>query len=178
MLVLGCNGEVEPETRAVDQGRYLALGDSISAHAQQVLLQNVAAAMKEGGPQYAVDFCNTRAIPLTDSVAARYEVVLQRLSDRNRNPGNALASDQDRVAWKRMQTAPAAVVEQDETGGAWYYAPIFLAMPACMKCHGGADDVDPGTRTILAERYPNDQAMGYQLGDLRGMWKIGFLPTE
>lgn len=49
-------------------------------------------------------------------------------------------------------------------------------MPTCLKCHGGAEDIAGGTRAVLAEKYPRDRATGYQLGDLRGMWKIGPRP--
>ncbi len=158
---------------ATEQAAYLALGDSISGRAQLVLMKNVSSAMQAGGPEHAVTFCNTRAVQLTDSVAGLYDVVVQRLSDRNRNPGNKIELPQDHAAWERFATDKAAYVHKDADGTVWYYKPITMGMPTCLKCHGGAEDITEGTRAVLVEKYPQDRATGYQLGDLRGLWKIG-----
>jgi cytochrome c551/c552 len=45
-------------------------------------------------------------------------------------------------------------------------------MPTCIKCHGGKTDITESTQKMIAQKYPNDKAIGYQMGDLRGMWKI------
>lgn len=178
IILLGCHGSTPPETPAAELGAILAMGDSIAKQTQQVLMGNVAAAMQRGGPAYAVDFCNTQAVPLTDSMAARFAVTVQRLSDRNRNPGNAIAAEADRAAWKRISEGQQPFVAQRADGGAWYYKPIFIGMPTCLKCHGGAGDIAPETLAVLAERYPADKAVGYRDGELRGLWKIGFQPTR
>jgi hypothetical protein len=54
--------------------------------------------------------------------------------------------------------------------------PIVLNNALCLKCHGGADDVDAATMKVLAERYPADEATGYRLDDLRGIWRIEVPP--
>ncbi|NLN34302.1 MAG: hypothetical protein GX159_12015 [Flavobacteriaceae bacterium] len=43
--------------------------DSIATVSQMILLQNVAGAIQKGGIDYAVEFCNIQAMPLTDSIA-------------------------------------------------------------------------------------------------------------
>jgi len=176
LLPAACTNTGPGMLSATERADFLALGDSISAQAQQVLLKNVSAAMQAGGPEHAVAFCNTRAVPLTDSVAALFEVDVQRLSDRNRDPDNGIRLPQDRAAWERFASDKSAFVQQDAEGAVWYYKPITVGMPTCLKCHGGAEDIAEGTRAVLAEMYPQDRATGYQLGDLRGMWKIGLRP--
>ncbi|MBP8824315.1 MAG: DUF3365 domain-containing protein [Flavobacteriales bacterium] len=178
-LLNACGGLPPPDVVAENNmPAILALGDSISAHAQQVLLKNVSAAMQAGGPDHAVAFCSTRAMPLTDSMAADHQVVLQRISDRNRNPANALVTDMDRQAWQRAGTDKSGFVQVDGDGTAWYYKPIHIGLPTCLKCHGGVEDMAPSTRAILEENYPDDKATGYAQGDLRGLWKIGFAALE
>lgn len=178
LMLFGCTDGTPPAAAPMDPAVVLAMGDSITMQAQQVLMKNVAMAMQEGGPAHAVDFCNARAVPLTDSMAARFAVTVQRLSDRERNPANAMATDADRAAWKRISEGKQPFAAQRADGGAWYYKPIFIAMPTCLRCHGGPGDIAPETRAVLAEKYPADEAVGYREGDLRGLWKIGFQPKR
>ena len=54
-----------------------------------------------------------------------------------------------------------------------YYRPIFISSPACLKCHGvKSETADASALDAIAARYPGDEATGYQLGELRGMWSI------
>jgi mono/diheme cytochrome c family protein len=41
----------------------------------------------------------------------------------------------------------------------------------CIVCHGPRDAMPPALRDALAARYPNDHAVDYRPGDLRGaLW--------
>lgn len=172
----GCSGP--PQGAHGDgQAQLLSLGDSISAATQATLLQYVSQAMQTGGASYAVDFCNSQAMELTDSLARAHHVRIQRLSDRNRNPDNALRTEADKAAWARLQGAEAGqdagLLLDGEDGDKLYYKPIFLGMPTCLQCHGKPQaDIADGTLRAIQEKYPDDKALGYALGDLRGIWKI------
>lgn len=155
-----------------DRLSYMHLGDSISKDLQKVLMGEVAGAIQKGGTDYAVDFCHVSATPLTDSVSSRYKVFIQRLSDKNRNPKNAITTQIDSLAWEKINLEKASFVEQDIDGEIYYYKPILLAMSTCVKCHGGVDDISASTQKIINEKYPDDKAVGYKTGDLRGMWKV------
>jgi len=179
-VFLACNEGKEKQTKELsseDIAMYMAKGDSISGHAQKTLMMNVASAIKEGGTDYAVDFCNTAAISLTDSIASMHQSTIQRLTDKNRNPNNTLSAEIDIEVWEKMRTAfqsnetSTDYLEQVE-GEVYFYRPIHIAMETCLKCHGGSDDIIESTRKILADKYPNDKALGYEMGDLRGMWKV------
>src|SRR5690554_4867938 len=124
------NTTVEIEKNFTEE--WLAIGDSISNHAQNTLLNNVATAMKEGGPEHAIDFCNTAAVPLTDSIAGMHNVNIQRITDKNRNPDNHLSTLMDSMVWEKIQTTlleeseePLHYVEQEE-GGLYYYKAIKI----------------------------------------------------
>ena len=163
----------------------LALGDSISKIAQATLMQNVSKAMKEGGPVHAVEFCNLQAMPLTDSISKAHHVTIQRVTDKNRNPNNGLKTDGERSAWKKFKETfspqPAEPIHfvQEEGQALVYYKPIAIGMPTCLKCHGAPEqDIDGATAQKINEKYPNDKATNYQLGDLRGMWKITFAAVD
>jgi hypothetical protein len=40
----------------------------------------------------------------------------------------------------------------------------------CLHCHAARDSLSPATRAWLRSAYPEDRALGYALGDLRGFW--------
>jgi hypothetical protein len=40
--------------------------------------------------------------------------------------------------------------------------------PLCLNCHGAPADLSPAVKARLAERYPNDKATGYAVGQIRG----------
>jgi diguanylate cyclase (GGDEF)-like protein/PAS domain S-box-containing protein len=101
--------------------------------------------------------------------------IFNNVSDRPRNPRNQ--ADPDELAAMRwFRDNPRAVERMDDIGGAdgkrylLYTAPIWIE-PFCLKCHGDPDDAPP---SIRAE---NDNAYGYQAGDLRGVVSIK-IPTE
>lgn len=172
VLLSACSGNKRETLSEEDKTALMLLGDSISMEMQNVLLQNVAGAIQQGGTDYAVEFCNLNALPITDSVARKYQTHIQRLSDRNRNPANAIGSKTDSLAWQKIKADNTDFVTQDEEGEVYYYKPIITAMPTCIKCHGGKKDISESTQKLIAEKYPNDKAVDYKLGDLRGMWKI------
>lgn len=167
-----CSNPKQQTISEEEKEALMLLGDSISMKMQNVLLQNVGEAIQKGGTDYAVEFCNVQAMPLTDSIADNLNVYIQRLSDKNRNPVNALQTQMDSIAWRKMKSEKTDFTTQDKNGEVYYYKPILIGMPTCIKCHGGKNDIPVSTQKIIGQKYPNDKAVGYQMGDLRGMWKI------
>lgn len=180
-LFFACNSGQEKKSEALsddDIALLMAEGDRITNHAQKTLLENVSAAMQEGGSDYAVEFCNTAAIPLTDSIANIHNADIQRLTDKNRNPNNILSSEMDKTVWETFQVAfqseepiPTTFLEE-KNGEYYYYKPIAIGMNTCLQCHGKKDDISESTRAIIAQKYPDDKALDYEMGELRGMWKV------
>lgn len=154
------------------------VGDSLAMLAQATLLKNVSEAIQAGGTVHAIDFCHTKAGFLTDSIGTATGYSIQRITDKPRNPGNSLMAaetelfSQIREDLLNQKAEPHYLLE-DDMGGVVFYKPIVLGMPTCLKCHGQPGvDIDSATIEKLAERYPNDAATGYSLGQLRGLWKI------
>lgn len=148
--------------------------DSIATVSQNVLLQNVAAAIQKGGTEYAVDFCHVKAIPITDSLSKEVRMSIQRISDKNRNPENNLDTETDRSVFDEFKKKQELVDTLFKAKSQYvYYKRINLAMPTCMKCHGNpTTDIEEKTLQKIQSLYPNDKAIGYKLNDFRGLWKI------
>mgnify|MGYP001033651088 CR=1 FL=1 len=170
------NTEIRPQEKNhlsdTQIGEYLKLGDSIAGTAFQTLSGELKAAMGRGGVKEAVAYCNVEAYPLTDSVGEQFGVELMRVAEKYRNPDNAL-TDFDEKQFAEMKAGEEKLLKLHQ-GNAVYYKRIDLA-PQCLSCHGdpGADIADPDY-ALIKEKYPDDQAIGFQPGDLRGMWKITF----
>lgn len=171
VLLAACNNGPKPLSDS-EATLLMKRGDSIASTMQGVLLHNVSTAIQTGGTDYAIEFCSVKAMALTDSVSKALDVYIQRLTDKPRNSANRITTGIDRSAWKKIQSDGGSFVQQNHNGIAYYYQPIMIAMPTCLKCHGGKDDISKSTQQLIAKKYPTDFAQGYVMGDLRGMWKI------
>lgn len=130
---------------------------------RQRLMGKVMATVKEEGFVAAVNVCHGEAEPITKAVGEEMNVKIGRVSDRLRNPKNV---------------GPDWVEELIETAdGEAHYAvqdDVFRAVKPlpiaenCLKCHGQTDELAEGVASALDQYYPDDQATGYELGDIRG----------
>lgn len=162
-----------------DLESYRTAGDRITDATQAVLLRELTAAMKAGGPPNAVAYCNSRAQLIMDSVSEAEGVDVRRTSDRTRNLRDELMNDRETQAFARLRAmldeggSPTAMVD-DEGRTVEYYRPILIKEP-CLACHGTpGETISEETMEVIKEAYPNDQATGYKVGDLRGMWHLTF----
>lgn len=170
--------EIDPQIRAA----VIEIGDAAADDLVATLMAHLTEAMREGGPAAAVDYCSTRALPLTTEVADRKGLDIKRTSMLSRNPANA-PDQAETVALKYFQTS---LEETGELPGPWvqksgrdeyrYYRPLAIAAP-CLVCHGVGEQIDPGVRAVLEEKYPDDSATGYEAGDLRGVIRVS-VPAE
>lgn len=175
---LSCNN-VPKELSATEKEYYQALGDRITTETQKILLTNVLAKIKEGGATLAVDFCNEKALSLTNSLSEN-TFQIHRISLKNRNENNAFSGEIDQKAWEEVlklmsENTPQKHLVMQEENKVYYYKAIPLAMPTCLACHGNKQtDIEPNVLQVIESKYPNDKATDYQIGELRGLWKIIF----
>jgi hypothetical protein len=153
-----------------------ARGKTYALQAKAVLGKNLMAAINANGAKGAVGFCNTRAIPLTDSSGQALNVQVRRVTDRPRKPDNAADSLQllkleairEDLSAGEKEVFRLAETEHEVTG---YYPIMTNAM--CLQCHGDKGrDIKPATLFALEALYPKDQATGYAVGQLRGLWVV------
>lgn len=180
LLWSGCQSTPEQNTDtqapSLNTELYLEKGKNLALSSQLVLAKNLIEAIQKHGTAGAVTFCNERAIPLTDSMGNARQSTIQRISDRNRNPENkadaqALAYIQQ--AKSQLQTkgniTPKVFFENGHAIG--YYPILTNAM--CLQCHGDVQkDVNLETQTRIAQLYPSDKATGYNVNELRGIWRV------
>jgi hypothetical protein len=154
-----------------------ALGGALKSRLQQ--------AIQSGGLEAGVNECQLEAAPIALALSQNgWEV--GRTALKVRNPNNAA----DR--WERVQLAwfsqlltkakqdnltpkrPIETYQYDSESGEFRYMMAIEQGQVCMACHGA--NVAPSVKHAILEHYPNDQATGFELGDLRGAFTITYTP--
>jgi len=134
----------------------------------------LTAALDEGGPASGIRACREKAPMVAAHVAEMYGIEIGRTSHLLRNPANVPP------AWAASYVAemvdePTWVGGPDGELGA--LLPIRLKAE-CTMCHGPADAIDPDVMAAIHEIYPDDQAVGFTEGDLRGWFWVLAPPGE
>lgn len=158
-------------------------GPKIIAEAFGRLGGALSEAISKSGPAGALGVCSERAPQIAKDVAAAHGVTLRRATHKPRNPKNT-ADEAEKAALEAFMAAlarkesPKPVVITNKDGSRSFIAPIMLGNPLCLQCHGTPQkDIAPETLTAIQNLYPADKAVGFRLGDLRGLWRITF-PTS
>jgi hypothetical protein len=144
----------------------------IALAARDALFQRLSARLMEvlgeSGPSRAIQVCKVDAPRLAAEVGEEFGVSIGRTSHRLRNPQNSPPTwAQQHV--DRQVAEPQFFARDDDRLAA--LLPI-RTMAACVLCHGPKDEIVPEVRAALVSHYPEDQATGFQEGDLRGWFWI------
>ena len=155
-------------------------GSSIAHQMASSLQKHLKAAIKKGGLDNAIDYCHTKAMVLTDSVSRALNVKIKRAAKKNRNPFNETDEQESRlfknyiIEWLSKKPLQAQIIP-DQQGHPVYYAPIRINNTVCLKCHGTpGKDIPEERMAKIRKIYPNDKAVNFKYGELRGMWVITF----
>ena len=128
-----------------------------------------------GGLAGAVRVCSEMAQNITREFNARSGHKVRRVSLRYRNPWN-IPDEYERRKLEEFDLLNKKKVMKNEyievidEGGQRYlrYMRPLVALPLCINCHGPNENISAEVKTILSEKYPDDRATGFLVGDLRG----------
>lgn len=141
--------------------------------------QNLQQALKSGlaeGPAEAIQVCRVQAPGIADALSVE-GVRMGRTSHKLRNPDNTSPDWVNPIMKTYLEDpssrAPRAVELPDNRRG--YVEPIIV-QPLCLTCHGS--ELAPAVSEQIAALYPDDQATGFEAGDLRGVFWLEFPGEE
>ena len=144
------------------------------------LKDELQAAIKAGGPISAIAVCKDRAPAIAADLATRSGWEVKRTSLKPRN----LALDTP-DAWERQvlnrfeerktageaaDTLAFGAVADDAGTKRFRFMKAIPTGEVCLACHG--KDINPDVASALDAAYPQDQARGYALGDIRGAFSV------
>ncbi len=180
-ILFSC-GNNQPETDvnediAIDTAiNFEETGLRFANSTQAVLGKNLMNAIKEKGAAGAMEFCNEKAFPLTDSMARVLKASIKRVSDKPRNKNNLATGNESAhiQAFKESLAKgeqPQPVIMEINGKMVGYYAIITNKM--CLQCHGTVNkDILPQTFSKIKNLYPDDKATGYLENQVRGLWVV------
>jgi mono/diheme cytochrome c family protein len=145
------------------------IADAAIGALQRRLSERLFEELRKGGPARAVAVCRDEAQALTAETARAQGIRVGRTSHRLRNPGNAAPAWAEQFvgagAGRTAASAEAIVVDLGDRVGVLRPIPTTAT---CTQCHGAAERLSPDVRAFLKTTYPDDRAVGFEEGDLRG----------
>lgn len=182
LSAVACDADDGDDMSPEIESKVLAIGAPATDALLGALVARLSGAIALGGPASAVEFCSTQAIDLTTGIALEQGLDIKRTSMRYRNPANA-PDEGETEALRHFEavlaetsTLPADWVQKAGRDEYRYYRALTVA-PPCIQCHGTPAAIDAEVQAILDERYPEDLATDYAVGDFRGLVRVS-IPAD
>ncbi len=149
-------------------------GQEILLPFKQQLMQSLQEGMQKS-PVVALDVCRIKAPSIASDVSSN-GIRVGRSSHKLRNQANQPPEWVRPVMQDYLENAddrePRVVTLDDGSNG---YIEAIILQPQCTACHG--DNISRPVLDLLSEYYPQDQATGFAIGELRGVFWVQF-PAE
>lgn len=129
-------------------------------------------AMDKGGPSAAVAVCAEAAPAIADSLSTESGWTVRRVSLQPRNASRAQPDEWEQAVlydFNRRQAqgeAPGRIAFGEVVDGRYRFMQAQGVEPLCLLCHGKGLSDD--AQAALDKYYPDDQATGYSLDQVRG----------
>ncbi len=146
------------------------------------LKAELKAGMKEGGPVKAIGICNTKATMVAAEHSKNSGFNISRTSLKTRNSHNApddwekavlLQFEERKAKGEDPMTLEYAKIVEDKDGSRNIrYMKAIPTGKVCLVCHASTEHLDAGVVERLDKLYPEDQARGFKVGDLRGAFSV------
>ena len=141
--------------------------------------QTLQAAMANGGPENAIGVCKTQAPEIAQNLSTKHQLQVARVGTRARNAVMGQPNEWQALALKQFEARLASgdkphdieFVQLTKSGAydlELRYAKPIVMQAMCTACHGSTEQITPSVKAKLEQMYPNDKAVDYKPGDLRG----------
>ncbi|MAD54044.1 DUF3365 domain-containing protein [uncultured Idiomarina sp.] len=143
----------------------------LGAELKSVLMTTI----QKDGYIKAVDVCNHEAPEIASKITETTGLNVGRTSLRVRNPENSPTEEQKQVLrefetrWRTTQANPPETSYVDKEGNTVWMKAIVM-QPQCVACHGA--NLAPALKKEILSRYPKDEAIDFQPGQLRGAFVV------
>ncbi|MBK7865822.1 MAG: DUF3365 domain-containing protein [Ignavibacteriales bacterium] len=180
LILAGCVKQVEPKKDVKLEEAKLTASKAAGEFMKE-LKTILVAEMKKGGPESALNVCSDTAQEFAKTYSTMKGMELRRVSFMNRNEANV--PDDAELMWlKECENMMKADnfnkdtvffrVERSAKSNTLHLAKPILLVEECVVCHGTNEQIPGNIKKLIAEKYPNDKAVNFSPGDLRGLVSV------
>lgn len=171
LALAGCQSPAAPQFNEQASGAIQEFATTLRGALMQ--------AMQEGGPIEAVEVCNKVAPEIAATLSEQHQFAIGRTSLRVRNPDNmpdawetqVLKQFESRLAGgEAIAEISFSEVVDTEQGLQWRMMKAIPTEQACLACHGVS--IAEPIQAIVDRYYPDDQATGFSVGQIRGAFTV------
>jgi len=140
------------------------------------LKPKLKSAIQSGGFVHAIDICSVEAPKIAASLSAETGWDIKRVSLKARNKSSATPDTFERMVLEQFDERQAngekasGMMFSEVVGNEYRFMKAQGVQGLCFNCHGGS--LQPEVEKAIAERYPEDMATGYSLGQIRGAFSL------
>ena len=151
------------------------IAESNGAEILKPFKQQLQTALKDGmkkGVIETISACQIEA-PRIAKEMSKDGISVGRTSHRLRNPNNTAPAWVEPIMQRYLADSaiPVAQTVQLPNEKVGYVEPIF-AKPLCITCHG--ENIAGPVASKIQALYPDDEATGFKVGDLRGVFWLEY----
>lgn len=139
----------------------------------------LVASMKSSGPVEAINVCNMVAPTIASELSKKYGMEIARTSLKVRNPDNAPdlwekdvlnSFEKRKLAGEPVKTLSFSERISEDGKQEMRMMKAIPTGKVCLICHGS--NIAEPVQASLNKLYPDDQATGFALGDIRGAFTV------
>jgi hypothetical protein len=133
-------------------------------------------ALAQGGVKHAMEVCSVKAPEIAQQLSLSSQWQVKRVSLKARNQYNASPNAWERSVLEefnqRQQQGESAkkMAKAEIVNDEFRFMKAQGTAPLCLTCHGS--ELSAETKAALNLYYPQDQATGYSLGQIRGAFSL------
>lgn len=176
-MIIGCSAEKKQELSDSQKQEMSKIADEFTSGLRNVLMSEI----QNKGLILALSVCTDTAQLMTNDFGLRNGFYIKRVSFKFRNENNA-PDDFESEGLKYFEklfrenkidslTEFTGLVKENDIIYIRYMKPIIVQAP-CLNCHGNYEQLMPEVRNLINQKYKNDKAINYSIGDLRGAVSI------
>ena len=160
--------QVSPEDMSATQKAQHELCLAATNAFASEMMGELMAALDSDDPTAGITVCGANAPAIAAHIADDYGVKIGRTSHKLRNSANTPPQWAEQIVADQVGQPTYLAGPNGEFGA---LVPIRLKAE-CQMCHGALEEIDATIQETLAEHYPDDAAVGFTEGDLRGWFWI------
>ncbi len=163
-------GEMSPP----EEAEFLRQSEELTGRFQSELRMELSTALSEVGLVGAISVCQSAAPAIGARLSEDSGFRVSRIARRNRNAGNGISPDLEAL-YSELEASPMQDGSPRSVHGTVGERLVYLkAIPMqeqpCSACHGS--NIDPALSEVISEAYPEDLAVGFEPGELRGAFLV------